>query len=65
MKILTEYQEKVIEEALIMDVDGFWYFQPKENRGHFSAWFLRAIADRLDKRNAEWEKQLNDYFNSA
>jgi len=43
--------------------DGFVYYWPV-GRGGISAVHLRIIADELDRRNAAWEKDLADYFNS-
>ena len=41
--------------------DGFVYYWPSGN-GSLAAYVLRWIADELDKRNKEWNKQINDYF---
>lgn len=41
--------------------DGFVYYWPK-GVGAIPAYQLRQLADELDKRNAEWEKQINEYF---
>ena len=49
----------------VTDVDGFKYFWPSSGGGHFAAYMLREIADRLDVLNAPieeeyrlfWEKQ--------
>ena len=44
--------------------DGFLYYAP-EGKGCISAHELRTIADELDKRNKEWEKQIDEYFRSG
>lgn len=56
---------KLIEEAgdFIIGDDGFVIFWPSD-RGAFTAHNLREIADELDKRNKEWEEQLQAYFSS-
>ncbi len=47
----------------VTDVDGFVYYWPKSDRGgSYAAHHLRQLADELDRRNADWEKQINDYF---
>jgi hypothetical protein len=54
---------KVAEERgeLMQDVDGFFYYFPKGS-GSIPAYQLRQLADELDRRNAPWEKQINEYF---
>lgn len=42
--------------------DGFLYYDPRPGCGAISAWALRAIADELDNRNAEWNSQIELYF---
>jgi len=48
-------------EWLTLD-DGFLYFDPRPACGALSAANLREIADELDRRNAEWAKQIDEYF---
>jgi hypothetical protein len=38
--------------------DGFVGFAPGYN-GLLSAWELRAIADELDRRNKDWQAQID------
>ena len=47
----------------ITDMDGFVYFLPRRCHGHFSSAALRVIADELDRRNADWQREIDDYFN--
>lgn len=60
---------KVIEildsrDEFVTDVDGFVYWWPHGSvNGHLAAHHLREIADELDRRNAEWGKQIDEYFN--
>lgn len=43
--------------------DGFYYyFMNRDNNGGFTAHNLREIADAMDKINAPWEQQINEYF---
>lgn len=49
----------------VTDVDGFVYWWPSvnpEHVGHLSAFSLRFLADELDRRNAPWEAQIEEYF---
>lgn len=48
-------------DDLVMDVDGFVYYWPN-GQGQLSAWMLRALADELDRRNAAWESEIEQYF---
>lgn len=41
--------------------DGFVYYWPSGG-GAISAHQLRLLADELDRRNADWERQLSEYF---
>jgi len=46
------------------DVDGFYYFIPKQNASFYSADLLYAIADILKSLNAEMEEKIfNDLMN--
>lgn len=45
--------------------DGFVIYWPKGCYGAFAAWHLRAIADELDRRNAEWEARIREYFDGG
>lgn len=65
MTELTDYQREMIESNILQDVDGFFYWAPEPgNGGLISSWFLREIADILDKKNAAWQQQLSEYFES-
>jgi len=41
--------------------DGFYYYG-SSGGGALSSWNLRVIADELDKRNKDWDDQLNEHF---
>jgi len=57
VKLIDERKEFVTGD------DGFVVFWPTNGIcGAFTANNLRVIADELDRRNKEWESQLNDYF---
>ena len=45
--------------------DGFKYFWPEGyTHGCFSPANLRDIADELDKMNASWQEEMNNYFDN-
>jgi hypothetical protein len=43
------------------DDSGYYVYDPSA-QGYFPAWALRVLADELDRANADWDKQINDYF---
>ena len=49
---------------LCIKEDGFWdyYLEEDNNSGYLPAWFLHAVADKLDELNASWEEDINTYF---
>lgn len=56
-----DYKDQLIkacEPDLIRDVDGFVKFWPKQ-AGCLEAHHLRILAAELDKRNADWQKQID------
>lgn len=44
--------------------DGYLYFAPDGSHGALSPWALRALADELDRRNAPWDAQIEQYFST-
>lgn len=46
----------------ITDVDGFVYWRPLQTRGHLSAWHLRVLAEELDRRNKDWQDEIDAYM---
>jgi hypothetical protein len=43
----------------LKDVDGYFYYWPPPNQGGcFVAWLLRALADKLDEINKDWNEQV-------
>jgi Leu/Phe-tRNA-protein transferase len=44
--------------------DGFIGWWPAETRGYLTSDDLRIIADELDKRNAEWQAQIDKDLSS-
>ncbi len=46
----------------IMDIDGFYYFEPSEGRGYYAAHNLREIANLLDEKNKPYRESIDKYF---
>jgi len=68
METNEDYRQRVIRTSderkeFVMDVDGFIYWWPDgSTRGHMASYHLRWIADEMDRRNADWQKQVDEYF---
>jgi hypothetical protein len=41
------------------DADGLWYLHGWSVTGYVQAWVLRAMADRLDEINKDWNEELD------
>ena len=52
------------EKGIAMTEAGYYVFWPTRLRGYFCAAELRVIADEIDKMNADWDAEVNDYFDS-
>ena len=50
------------EPDFVTAEDGFVVWWPTKVGGFHEAWSLRAIADELDRRNADWAAQIEAYF---
>lgn len=47
----------------IIEVDGFYYFLPNQNGGGlWQAYVLKAVAEKLDELNLEWDNKIKQYF---
>ena len=44
------------------DVDGYYYWWPLTRTGAWQAYALREIADLLDEMNADWDAEVQAYF---
>lgn len=40
--------------------DGYFDFWPISGGGYWSSYLLKALAEELDKLNAEWDKQIRE-----
>ena len=58
---LTEKELAEIHD-IVKDVDGFFYFWPIGNRGHFTSAHLQHIAVVLDVLNAPLQAEQDEYF---
>lgn len=45
------------------EVDGYYVFVPINNGSSWNAWIMRAVADKLDELNREWDEQVSTHFN--
>lgn len=63
MKNISKHIVKLAEERgeFTTSEDGFVYWWPSKN-GCLAAHHLRILADELDKRNAKWAKEIEEYF---
>ncbi len=61
-EVIEHHKEKM---DIIPGPDGFYVFWPERILGAMGAPHLRVIADELDRLNAPWEKQINEYFDSS
>jgi hypothetical protein len=69
METLEEYRQRVIRVSderneFVTDVDGFVYWWPEGCNGHLASHHLRWLADELDKRNKDWQDQINKILSS-
>jgi hypothetical protein len=60
-----DYRQRVIEtceRALEFQAsdDGFIGWWPAKTRGYLTSCDLRIIADELDRRNAEWQRTIDE-----
>jgi hypothetical protein len=57
-KVVTDTGVKL--GLFYLDISGFYYFDPYEDRGLFAAHSLRDIANLLDEINEPYNKQINE-----
>lgn len=44
------------------EVDGYFVYAPPPSRGgYWPAYLMKAIADKLDELNEEWDQQLKEW----
>lgn len=60
---ILRYKNGVPCGVIAKDVDGYFYWWPdRESYGSWSAHAIRQVADLLDTMNAQWDKEIKDYF---
>ena len=55
------FQMALDRKEIVADMDGFYKYWP-EGKGCMNAEDLRILANGLDRMNAAWQKQLDEYF---
>lgn len=59
------YENGKFVGELISKEDGYFDFWPdKETYGYWPSYGLRALADKLDELNKDWDEQIHKYFES-
>ncbi len=43
---------------ILMGEDGYYAYWAVQRQGYQEAWTMRAVADKLDELNAEWDEQV-------
>lgn len=43
---------------LVMDVDGYFYYWPSIEKGAWSSYSMRMIADKMDELNKPWDDYI-------
>ena len=59
-RVLTETGVNI--GMLYLDVDGSYYYEPREGGGYFGANNLRDIANLLDEINAPFDRVVKEFF---
>lgn len=60
-KASTDLLQK-IENDIVVKEDGYYVYWPSENRGYLDEYYLILIAALLNKKNREWDDELDAYF---
>lgn len=48
------------EDGIYMECDGYYYFDPPDHKGSYTAHDLRRLADDIDKLNEAWNAHVNE-----
>jgi hypothetical protein len=48
----------------VVNVDGFYVFFPEHKNGYWDEGVFRSLLDTFTALNAEWNKQINEYFDA-
>lgn len=60
---VTAYNGSSMGEFLMKE-DGYYAFWPDHREGYWPAYMLRALADKLDELNKEWDESTQQFFDS-
>lgn len=41
---------------LILDIDGYYYFEPTDQRGYWSSYWMKELCNKLDELNIQNEQ---------
>lgn len=63
-KYINFYFYDVLLGYAYREVDGFYAFIFNDNKGCWSSYILKEIAEILDDLNKEYSNQLDQYFNN-
>lgn len=56
---------KQIEDDILVNEDGYYVYWPLETRGYLDEYHLVLIAAILNKKNREWDDELEKYMEST
>jgi len=48
--------------VLYEEVDGYYIFQSQPTVGFWPSWVMRAISDKADQLNAEWDREMETFL---
>lgn len=54
------YQNGVFMGDFVCHEDGYYYYWPARRDGAMPGYVLRALADKLDEINKEWDDQIQN-----
>lgn len=57
------YHNRVYMGDVLIDVDGYYKFWPDKNKdGYWDEESLYSTAEYLKSKNADWDREVNKYF---
>jgi len=58
----VEYENGVDMGELYKEIDGYYVYWPIDRKGFWSSVPMRIIADKLDELNADWDREVKEFF---
>ena len=52
----------VLDKDIICNVDGYYVYWPESSRGYLDDYHLMLIAAVLNKKNRDWDDDIESYF---